>query len=202
MLRIFDDPADRQEAPVREGAGFWIRALARVLDTMAHLAVGVIVGLVAAIAVAIGDALQGVGPDPSMATLSPSTPLALVAGIVGHLSMHTVCEGFHGSTLGKRICGLTVVSEDGGPATPLGALKRSIAYLWDAIFFGWVGSRKMAESPRRQRFGDIWGHTQVVHLSALDASERRSWVRFGLAAAVGLAVDVLVLLVELATRLA
>jgi uncharacterized RDD family membrane protein YckC len=115
--------------------------------------------------------------------------------------MHVLAEGLHGSTIGKRICGLAVISEDGTPATLLGALKRSIAYFWDAMFFGLIAAQKMSESPRRQRVGDAWGHTQVVRLSSLDSGTRRSWVRFAVAVTAGIAVDGVLLLTELASRL-
>jgi uncharacterized RDD family membrane protein YckC len=137
-----------------------------------------------------------------MARLSATTPLGFLAALIGATAMETLAEGLHGSTLGKRICGLTVISEDGSPATLLGALKRSIAYFWDALFFGLVAAQKMSESPRRQRFGDVWGHTQVVRLSSLDAGARRSWRRFALATTAGVTVDGIVLFVELASRLA
>ena len=50
-LGLFADPTPS----LREGAGFWIRALARSIDTMIHFAVGAAVGIAAAILVAIGS---------------------------------------------------------------------------------------------------------------------------------------------------
>jgi uncharacterized RDD family membrane protein YckC len=115
--------------------------------------------------------------------------------------MHVCAEGLHGSTLGKRICGLTVISENGTPATLPGALKRNIAYFWDALFFGLIAARKMSESPRNQRYGDVWGGTQVVRLSSLDASARRSWLRFLLATSAGFALDGVAIFLGLASKL-
>jgi uncharacterized RDD family membrane protein YckC len=202
MLPIFLDTAAETATPAREGAGFWVRALARVIDTMVHFAVGLAAGVTAGILVAVGSALRDVPADAAIETLSATTPLGVLAALLGATAMHVLAEGLHGSTIGKRVCGLTVISDDGTPATIPAALKRSIAYLWDALFFGLVAAQKMAESPRRQRFGDVWGHTQVVHLSSLDAGARRSWVRFALAATAGVAVDGVVILGELALRLA
>ena len=183
------DLSDDNRSNVREGAGFWVRALARVIDTLVHLAVGLAAGLATGILVAIGSALQGIPGDKTIEKLSATTPLAFLASLIGDVALHAVAEGLHGSTLGKRICGLTVISEDGTPATLPDAVKRSIAYFWDALFFGWVGARKMAESPRNQRFGDVWGHTQVVRLSALDPGSRRSWVSFVLANGLAVVID-------------
>lgn len=193
--------AGEADPAVREGAGFWVRALARGIDTLVHLAVGLAAGLAAAILLAIGSALRDASPDEAIARLSATTPLGYVAGVIGGMAMHVLAEGLGGSTLGKRLCGLTVISEDGTPATLLGALKRSIAFFWDAMFFGYVAAQKMSESPRRQRVGDVWGHTQVVRLSTLDAAARRSWLRFAFAAMAGITVDGLLLFIELASRL-
>jgi uncharacterized RDD family membrane protein YckC len=136
-----------------------------------------------------------------MARLSATTPLGFLAALIGATAMHTLAEGLDGSTIGKRICGLTVISEDGGPATLRGAFRRSIAFHLDALLFGLIAARKMSESPRCQRHGDVWGGTQVVRLSSLDAGVRRSWLRFALAATAGATVDGIVILVELASRL-
>lgn len=141
---------------------------------MVHFSAALAATLAAGILVAVGSALQGVEPDAALARISQTTPFSFLAATLGSLAMHVLCEGLHGSTVGKRVCGLTVISEDGTPAILAGALKRSIAYFWDAFFFGLVASQKMAESSRRQRYGDAWGHTMVVRLSALDPSARRS----------------------------
>jgi uncharacterized RDD family membrane protein YckC len=200
MLDLSDDPSG--PPPLREGAGFWIRALARVVDTLVHIAVGVATQLATGILVMIGSAVQDVDPGATLERLSVNTLAAFPAGVIGLIALHGLSEGLHGSTLGKRICGLTVISEDGSPATLVGALKRNILYVWDSLFFGLVAARRMGESPLSQRFGDVWGHTQVVRLSSLDAGVRRGWGRFALATTAGLAADGMVLFIELTARLA
>lgn len=112
------------------------------------------------------------------------------------------CEGLHGSTLGKRICGITVVTEDLRPAGLVAALKRSVAYYLDSLFFGWIAARKMSESPRRQRHGDVWAGTMVVRIRSLDPASRRSSLRFLGAVAAGLFGDGLLVFLELAFRAA
>ena len=111
--------------PVLEGAGFGIRALARLIDTGVGLAVGLATGIAAGILIAIGSVVRGVAPDAAVAALSETGPLGFIAGLLGTVAMHTASEGLHGSTIGKRLCGLTVVSEGGAPATVAGALKRA-----------------------------------------------------------------------------
>ncbi len=189
-------------ATVREGAGFAIRALARVIDTVVHFFVALLAGVVAGLAVGIGSAIRGVRPDESVAALGATTPVGFAAAALGALALHVASEWLHGSTIGKRICGLTVVSEDGGPAGFAAVLKRSLAYFLDALFFGLIAKLKMDSSPRRQRYGDVWGRTQVVRLAGIDPGERRSFLRFALGALAGMTVDGTIILVELASRLA
>jgi uncharacterized RDD family membrane protein YckC len=197
LLGLSADPT----SAIREGAGFWIRALARSIDTLVHFLIGAAAAIAAGVLIAIGSAIQGTSPDAAMEKLAGPGPLGLAASLVGSIAMHTLSEWLHGSTLGKRICGLTVVSEHGGFANGVSAFKRSVAFFWDSLFFGVVAANKMAESQARRRYGDIWGHTQVVRLSSLDARERRSWMRFAGVTIAALFADGLVLFVELATRL-
>lgn len=202
MLPMLMDEDDRRELGIRDGAGFGIRALARTIDTVVHVAVGAAVGVAVVVLVAVSAALRGQAADAELARLSVNTPLGFAAAIVGSLAMHTLAEGLHGSTLGKRLCGLTVVTVDGGHADLAAALKRSLAFFWDALFFGLVAWQKMSESPRRQRYGDAWAGTQVVRISEMSPSERRSFGRFLLSAATGLTVDGMLIFIEAAFRLA
>jgi uncharacterized RDD family membrane protein YckC len=197
-------PADDEAAgpPIREGAGFWIRALARAIDLLVHMAVGLACGFMAALLIAFGSALRGASPDDTLLQLSVATRFGFVAAVLGSLAPHVLAEGLHGSTIGKRLCGLTVIFEDGTPATLGAALKRNILYFFDALFFGMLAAMKMSESERRQRYGDVWAGTQVVRLSSLDAGAGRSWMRFALGTALGVAVDGTMILAELALRLA
>lgn len=96
-----------------------------------------------------------------------------------------------------RLCGITVIAEDGAPATLLQALKRETAFFLDALFVGFVAARAMQGSPRRQRIGDQWARTMVVRLKALRPESRRSGWRFAEAALAGLAADEAIILGEL-----
>ena len=189
------------ETPVLEGAGFGIRAVARIIDTGIHFVVGLVTGAVVGLVVGLAAVLREVPPEPALDALADTGPLGYLAAMTGSVLMHTASEGLHGSTLGKRVCGLIVISAAGTPASLTGALKRSIAYFLDALFFGLIAKAKMDESPRRQRYGDVWGGTQVVRISVLDARARPSWVRFALAAMLGLVLNGTILFIELATRL-
>lgn len=201
MLPMLIDEDEGRALGVREGASFGIRALARAIDTVVHLCVGVAVGVFVVALVAISGALRGQTVDAELARLSVNTPLGFVAALMGSIALHTLGEGLHGSTLGKRLCGLTVVAVDGGHADLAATFKRSLAFIWDAFFFGLVAWQKMSESPRRQRHGDAWAGTQVVRISEMDPSQRRSIGRFLLATAAGVTVDGLLVFIEAGVRL-
>ena len=193
-----EDPA---EPIVLEGVGFWRRVLARAIDLLVHMLVGSLTGIVAGLLLLIGAALRGASPDAALAKLSAETLPGFVVALIGGTAMHVLCEGLHGSTLGKRLCGIIVVSEDGGPSSLTGALKRNLAYFVDALFFGLVAFQKMAASPKRQRVGDVWGQTMVVRIATLDPSTRPSTLRFAGAALAGLTADSLLIFLELAYSL-
>jgi uncharacterized RDD family membrane protein YckC len=184
-----------------EGVGFGRRVLARLIDFVVHSLVGLVVGVMTGLLVMIGAAFRGVEPDHTVALISADSSLGFVAGLLGATAMHVLAEWLHGSTLGKRVCGITVIHEDGGPADFLGVVKRNLAYFADSFFFGFVAYQKMAESSRCQRIGDRWGRTMVVRIDALAPSERRSGLRFAAASLAALMADGLIDFLELASRL-
>lgn len=143
------------------------RALAQGIDMVIHYGVGCGAGLVAGFVTAFIAAFQGRSPDSDIARLSAAPLWGYVAAMLGSLLMHTLSEGLHGSTLGKRICGIVVIGEDGSPASITAAFKRSLAFYWDGLFFGLIAYERMSRSPKRQRVGDAWGKTMVVQISAV-----------------------------------
>lgn len=171
------------------GAGFWIRALARVIDTILLIIIGFIVGIlvsfIIAIIVGINAGIAGMPPESIEKTieeiLQRSGSLTLVnyvLSIFATLVYYTICESLHGSTLGKLICGLVVVTEKGTPCGLGSALGRSAAFLIDALVFGIVAAVNMSSSPKRQRLGDKWFHTVVAKRRDLEPIQLRSGWRF------------------------
>jgi len=193
--------SDPASPPLLEGVGFWRRAFARGLDLMVHVLIALMVGVLAGLVLGIGSLLFGTDVEAASERLSVGTPLGFLAGILGGLCLHTFSEGIHGSTIGKRICGITVVREDGSAAGLGPAFKRSLLFFVDSLFFGIIAAQKMGQSPQRQRFGDTWAGTVVVRIAELDAFQRRSGVRFAAAVLVAGASDGLIVFLELAARL-
>jgi uncharacterized RDD family membrane protein YckC len=141
------------------GVGFWPRAAARVIDFLLHIFLSSVIGFTVGLALAIASAGQ---PNPLLvARLRQNTMLGFILAILGSVAYEAVCEGFHGSTFGKRILSMVVVQEDGSPCRFVPALIRSFAYLVDSLFFGLVGYLAMQKTPQEQRHGDEWAHTVV-----------------------------------------
>lgn len=69
----------------------------------------------------------------------------------------------HGRSLGKVVCGLRVVREDGGPVRFRHALARgAIGFLEIQLTFGVVATLASLVSARGRRLGDVFGGTLVV----------------------------------------
>lgn len=162
--------------PVIEGAGFWIRALARILDMAWGYALGLISGVLGAIVLVILQSLSII--DHGWQTgISQGTWLLWLISLVGGICYQTLCEGMGGASLGKLICGLRVMSEDSSPCRLKQALIRCLAYFIDALVFGVVGYFEMTKTRMEQRHGDRWAKTLVVRSPQVPEASKRSGLR-------------------------
>lgn len=130
-----------------EGAGFWIRALARIIDTVFLYIVAFTVSFILGILIILVALVAGMS-DSEIDVIIQSTgalsPLSYILSLVASIAYFSTLEFMHGSTLGKRICGLVVVAEDGSPCGFSSALGRDFIFLLDALFFGAVGAYSMS----------------------------------------------------------
>ena len=151
-------------------AGFWIRALARAIDT----AVGFVLSFVALIIAGVIVALSGTPgpPEEWVKSMTELSWIGMLASVISGVLYHTLSEYVGGATVGKLACGLRVLSEDFSPVSFLGAMTRSAAFAVDGFLFGWLAYRAMDNSPLRQRLGDQWGETVVVRKRAYPAAAR------------------------------
>jgi uncharacterized RDD family membrane protein YckC len=79
---------------------------------------------------------------------------------------------WNGQTIGKRIFGLRVISEDGEPARFVAVIVRNLVRVVDFLpFFYGFGLVALIVSPRSQRLGDYAGGTFVVRAPR----PRRDW---------------------------
>ena len=166
------------------GAGFWIRAAARIIDTLYGIGLGFLGGVLAGIALVILDKSGLI--TPGWQTRIHGTNIAgWGCSLLGGLLYHSLTEGIYGASLGKVIFQLRVVTEAGQPITMKQALLRSLAYYVDALFFGVVAYSAMRESDLNQRYGDRWAHTVVVGSKNLPSDSRKGGEVFVLAFLMG-----------------
>jgi uncharacterized RDD family membrane protein YckC len=102
---------------------------------------------------------------------SSSNSASVTLGIAGTLVFLLIttayyfgCESATGQTIGKRLVGIRVKSEDGTPASTRGVAIRTVLRIIDVLpllyFVGFVAM--MATGVRRQRLGDLAGRTIVT----------------------------------------
>jgi uncharacterized RDD family membrane protein YckC len=169
-----ENPLIRDKSPY---AGFWIRVLARLIDMAFVAFVGYAVGVLA-IVIIISLAAAGIIPPGWQGRMREFSLAPFGFGMLGVITYHFFCEGFHGATMGKYCCGIRVISKDGTPSTLKGALIRSLAYYIDSFFLGLVACISMDKSPLNQRYGDVWGKTAVVHIKQLTSEPPQPRVPF------------------------
>lgn len=176
-----------------EYVSFWPRVLAQVVDTAVHYGTSFTTGLVLAFVSYIVQGAMGASRNVLIESMQETHWSLYVFALLGSLSYHSVMESVHGSTVGKRLVGITVHSAKGRGCTFLQGIKRSVALLVDSLFFGIVAAGAMGNSRRQQRLGDQWADTVVVRIRSLPASERGKALRFAAALVGGIAADAIVL---------
>ncbi len=113
-------------------AGFWIRFLAYIVDSIVLGGFNMVLGFIIGLSAAAG------GGDPD-AMLGLQLVLNLIGIVVG-VTYFTFFNGRFGATPGKMACGLKVVTADGQPITYLRAFARYWALLLSAftLFIGFI----------------------------------------------------------------
>ncbi len=176
-----------------EYVSFWPRVLAQVVDTVVHYGTSYAVGIILALISIFIQGLMGASRNVLIESLQETSWSLYVFAFLGSVAYHSVMESVCGSTLGKRLVGITVYSDKGRGCTLLQGIKRSVAILADGFFFGVVAASSMGDSRRQQRLGDKWAKTVVVRIHSLPASERGKGLRFAAALVGGVAADGIVL---------
>jgi uncharacterized RDD family membrane protein YckC len=159
-----------------QGVSFWPRVAARVIDLLVHLAVSFCAGLLFTILLVI--AAGGHVSPLVLSKLQQNTLASFVLSLLGSIAYHAICEGLHGSSVGKLALSMVVVQEDGSPCRIGSAIIRSFAYLIDSLFFGLIGYFAMQKSVQEQRHGDEWAHTVVCKRSTVPPENLRGGGRF------------------------
>ncbi|MFE1948832.1 RDD family protein [Streptomyces sp. NPDC059524] len=127
------------------------RALAVLIDLVAAFAVYIVVSIGVVAATASLD-------DAAAAALAVAMFLLVLVGIP--IAVETLS---HGRSLGKLVCGLRVVRDDGGPIRFRHALVRGAVGVVEILMtFGVVACIASLVSARGRRLGDVFAGTLVV----------------------------------------
>jgi uncharacterized RDD family membrane protein YckC len=163
---------------VIEGISFWPRVAARMIDIVVMTFFGFVAGAMFGVLLAIVATVLREPEAVVAAKYHRAGIAAFIFTLLAGMAYHTICEGLHGSTVGKLALRMVVVREDGTPCDLRAALKREIAYFFDALFFGLIGYVSMKKSPQEQRYGDHWAHTIVCSRAAVAPQYLRGGRRF------------------------
>jgi uncharacterized RDD family membrane protein YckC len=176
-MSIFAPPADTS-VPALQGVTFAPRALAQLIDMGVHYTVAAASGFVFGVLVVLAAAIRHVPFQPLLEKATRNGAIAFIAAMLGSVFVHALCEGLYGATLGKRLLGMTVISEDLTFCSFPQAVKRSFAFIIDGLFFGAVAWSNMKDSPQHQRLGDKWAETIVVRRADVPPALLHSTGRF------------------------
>ena len=96
-------PEEEPMVPSLVGAGFWIRAAARIIDLLVHNIVVMVTAFLVGIALGLFSILFSVPIEPLIAKLESTSLLDYGSAMLGYLIYHTICESWHGASLGKTL---------------------------------------------------------------------------------------------------
>jgi uncharacterized RDD family membrane protein YckC len=142
------------ELPTPEYASIQDRAKALGIDALIWLAAVVPLGIL----------FGGISSSNGLFWIKISGPPILLATVLW-LAYMTLMEAKYGGSVGKRVRGLRVIMEDGGPVSAEAALIRNLMRFLDAFPYVvpyLVGAFAASNSPTMQRFGDRAAETMVV----------------------------------------
>jgi uncharacterized RDD family membrane protein YckC len=181
------------------GVGFWPRVASRLIDTAVDYGVGYFSGHLFARLVIL--AAGGHVTHEIALKFNGQSSYVFICAWWGAVAYHTICEGLHGSTLGKFLLSQVVIKEDGSASHLWPAFIRSISYSVDALFFGLIGYYCMEKTVQEQRHGDEWAHTMVCSRSDVPESSRRGHGRFAAALFLGLIANSSLLILGLLMKI-
>ncbi len=134
-----ESPAADPAAPSSDFAGFWIRLVAWIIDSLV-----------------VGFALQFI------TFFNPSFGTLLLLWVVGPWVYYVTLTGIRGQTLGKMALGLMVIREDGSlPGLGYAALREIIGKFVSGLLFG-LGFFSAGWDKRKQGWRDKIAGTVVI----------------------------------------
>lgn len=153
----------------RRYGGFWIRFLARVIDSILLGVINAIVRLPLMLMFGIGTmgSMRGLGREPGAGLIFAPAMLGVIGlSVLISIALGVVYEVYfltaHGATPGKMALGLRVIRADDGPISPMLALGRHFA-LWVSAFILMIGYIMAAFDPEKRALHDRICETRVVY---------------------------------------
>lgn len=135
--------------------GIGIRLAAQIVDGIIFIVLFSIVGW------SIASIYGGLTPTGFHLTGAPAF-LAMGILFVIWLAYFTILEGITEATVGKMVCKIKVVKEDGSPCDLYTSFMRNILRIVDIIGIYLVGAIFIARSDKKQRLGDRVAKTIVI----------------------------------------
>jgi uncharacterized RDD family membrane protein YckC len=171
-LNVDDSPIEQ----IVYGKPFTTRAVASLIDYAVIYVMHFVITLIALLLVHFIVGLYGQSTGLGFVIVSSPRVLDYIMGFVLLLSYMTVFIWLAGSTPGKLILKMRVVSEQGEKARFIAALQRSIALFFDTLFLAIPAYLKM-KPPLYQRYGDIFANTIVVDIKdpVIKSTYKKRW---------------------------
>ncbi len=136
-------------------AGFWIRLVAKLVDSTILWAAGIAIAMTAA------PLLDGPNAESLSDVIEGGRPLLLLVQLAASAVYNTAFIGRYGATPGKMAAGLKVVSPEGGRVTYGTALCRYFAEILSSVILG-IGYLMVAFDVQKRALHDRICRTRVV----------------------------------------
>jgi uncharacterized RDD family membrane protein YckC len=155
----------QSDEPMRY-AGFWIRAGAKIIDSLILGAIQMAVFVVFMIVTGVGGAITesaGSGPSDAVSLLIGLGAMVLwLFMIVLSIGYPTYFHGRYGATWGKMALGIKVVSPDGGNISYMRSFGRAFAEILSGMIL-YIGYIIAAFDSEKKSLHDIMCETRVIY---------------------------------------
>lgn len=139
--------------------GFWIRALSKLIDVIIVCSIYPLLSLMATIGFSTGKLQETVNTYEAFMSM---VFFFVILQFIFTALYFTVSVGKYGKTVGKKICGLIVVTAQGGNVYYLDALKRFAAEMLSASLF-MIGYLIAAFDFEKRTLHDRLCNTRVIY---------------------------------------
>jgi uncharacterized RDD family membrane protein YckC len=155
----------QSDEPMRY-AGFWIRAGAKIIDSLIlgaiQMAVFVVFAMIAGVSGALAEGAATGGAEAMSPLLVIATLMLWLFMIVLSIAYPTYFHGKYGATWGKMALGIKVVSPDGGNISYMRSFGRAFAEVLSGMIL-YIGYIIAAFDGEKKSLHDIMCETRVIY---------------------------------------